>query len=151
MGLTGRSRAQLRTDTAARLVAANVAGGSVFANRLRAHADAGGLPAVDVYVTSETGERLTQRRPPEFSRNMEITINCRVSGTTDAGTDDTLDALIDEILTATIGDIDWGKDNKTERIERYTLSKDMDVSGNTRFGMGTIKIHIRAQMGTYEL
>lgn len=149
MSLTGRSRKQLRDDTIARIKAAATAAGSkVYGGRSTAH-DVATLPVIDVYISGETALRRTYVRPPEFEREMEVLLHCLVTGSTDAAVDDALDSLIDAVLSATVGDRDWGDTNEIEMINGYQVDKDVSTEGEIRIMRGSIRIRIRAEMGQY--
>jgi hypothetical protein len=150
MGLTGRSRKQLRDDTVARIKAASTAAGNrVYPGQSTALA-LGELPAVALYVDAETLTRLTEARPPEFARQQIIKLLLSVSASTDVLADDAVDSLIDAVLTATVGDRAWGTANKIKMIDGMTVEKGISGEGETRIYGAQVLIQIQAGYGVYD-
>jgi hypothetical protein len=148
--IEGRSRKELRDDTVARIIAAGTAAGSrVYPAQSVGFGD-DELPAIALYVDSETMTRLTQARPPEFARMQVVKILISASAATDSTADDACDALIDEVISATVGDRAWGETNGITMIDGMTVMKGISGEGERAIYGATLQIQIQAGYGTYD-
>lgn len=153
--IEGRSIEDFTGDTVTKLKAhagvAAVVGSRVFPARSTALDPAqGDLPAINVHVDSETLERLTVARPPEFARQWILKMSAWLEANTDEDGDTAINSLKDAMISATVGDVAWGDDNGLKFIDGATISKEAGISGDKRVFGVNILVQIQAGYGAYD-
>lgn len=135
-------RAEIRQDVIARLKGETNVGDRVFPSKATPLQD-GDMPAILVYVTSNTAEQTNPEQVPTsllFLNQLQVNLEVHAIGESDDKLDDTLDVIADQIERTLLTSQSWVRQFPV--IGPIETEISYDSESNTRRGIAAIQISL---------